>query len=274
MKKFTFVLFLILMFGFEVQAQKEKNVIEINIPRWRVGVEAGVDVPFGSVNKPSQIRENRSYYPNNDYDYYCGLVLDRTLSHVFYFGAKAEYMLHKRWTVTSGLRLSINKSTLTSDRDYFLWKIEETETSANYIKIKNLSQSNYYLGLPIEFKFFPRQKDYSVRQYFIFGTSFNLLASSNNNIDFDNERMEKYSTDIKAQMGTPNVFFSTIYAGVGLKFGKMNHPFGSIEVIAPMIRISGNSKSFVNMEPVGFSFRTILQIPVAKKKLLTYSVKQ
>ena len=186
MKKITFILFLILLFGFKVQAQEIEDVyIDISVPRWRIGVEAGVDALFGSINKPSQIRENKSYYFDNDYDFHCGFVINITKSNLYYFGVKSEYMIKKRLAVAAGLRFSINKSTINSDRDYFLWKIEETETSANYLKIKNLSQANYYLGLPIELKFFPREKDYAVRQYFIFGTSFNFLVLSKNNIDFE-----------------------------------------------------------------------------------------
>jgi len=272
MKKIISILLLILLFGFKVQAQEEEKVIEYNIPRWRIGIEAGLDGPFGSTNKPSQIRENRSYYFDYDYDFHCGFVIKITKSALYYFGVKSEYMFNKRWAVASGLRLSFNKSTLKSDRDFFLWKIEETETSANYIKIKNISQSNYYLGLPIELKFFPREKDYAVRHYFIFGTSFNFLVSSNNNIDFANEKMKKYSSDITAQMETPNLFFNTMYAGIGLKFGKMNYPFGNIEFKFPVLRVSKKSNSFVQIDALGVSLQASFFVPVAKKHKLTYSV--
>ena len=84
--------------------------------------------------------------------------------------------------------------------------------------------------------------------------------------------MEKYSPDITTQMEKPNIFFNTVYAGVGLKFGKMNYPVGSIEFRVPYFRFSQKSNSFVKTEIAGFNIQTSLYIPVAKKHKLTYSV--
>jgi hypothetical protein len=255
-----------------VSAQEEV----ISMPRFRLGIEAGImSVPYASTNKPANIRENRSYsYYSYDYDYYCGFLPDGQDFTLYYFGLKFEYALTKKLAVAAGLRLSFNPSSLDSDRDYFLWKTTEDEINTNYVKITDISQKNIFVGIPLEVKVFPREIDYFVRHYFIFGTTLNFLVSSKNEISYGNNRMEKYNTLISGQIGKPNAFHGYLYAGFGLKIGRSNHPFGNIEVHLPVYvfdnkRLSSFAKA---RETVGIGIRTILQIPLFKNHQFNYQV--
>jgi len=268
MKREITILTFILFFTAQIQAQEE-NVKTVNFPRLRLGIEAGWHFLSGAIDKPVQIRENQSYYYDYDYDYYCGFVSNDKNSNGFYFGIKPEYMFHKRLAVAVGLRFSFNKIRLNSDRDYFLWKISEDEINTNCVKIKDIIQSYYYIGIPVEIRFFPREKDHFVRQYFIGGMAFNFLAASTKEVSFQNSKMEKYTSDVLSQIEKPGKFQYSLYAGVGLKIGKMSHPFGNIEFLFPVIAYGGPYKP----SAFGFGIRTILQIPVFHRHQLTYKVK-
>jgi len=258
------------LFISQVQAQEQQT---LTMPRLRIGIEAGVDLLFGTMNKPPQIRENKSYYSDGDYDFHCGFVRPGYEQSLFYFGVKPEYSLNKRVVVTSGLRFFAYKTSIESDRDYFLWKISEDAISTNYVKIENISQRNYCVGIPMEIRFFPNEKDYMVRHYFVLGTALNFVVFSNKDVAFSNPLMEKYSSDVLSQIGKSNSFHGLVYAGIGLKIGKMGHPFGRIEIHFPSLSFGNrNSETFVKINPLGFGFQTTLLIPIVKKHQLTYTV--
>jgi len=271
MKKMLLVLPLFVLLLIQTQAQEE---ITYSIPRLRMGIEAGVNLLLGEINNPQMIRENQSYYYDGDYDYHCGFVPKGNGNFGSYtFGLRVEYVLKKRLAIASGLRFSFYNANLSSDRDYFLWRVTEDETITNYVKIKNIHQRNYYLGVPIEIKFFPREKDYFVRHYFIFGTSFNFLVASEKNIEFHNKMMEKYSPMVEKHVGKPSFFNGTVYAGIGLKIGKSSYPFGNIDFFFPVLTFhQHNNNSFTTIYPFGFGVRTTFHIPLHKKHQLTYTV--
>ena len=270
MKNSIIITCFIALFITHIQAQEQQT---LTMPRLRLGVEAGVDFLNGTMNKPPQIRESRSYYSDGDYDFHCGFVLPSYNQSFFYVGVKPEYSLSKRFVVSSGLRFFAYKSVLKSDKDYFLWKISEENLNTNYVKIENISQKNYCVGIPLEIRFFPNEKDYPVRVYFVFGTALNFVVSSKEEVVFANPLMEKYSSDVLSQVGDPIFFHGLLYAGVGLKFGRMGHPFGRIELHIPSLAYGKNdSKNFVDMSSFGVGLQTCLLIPIAKKHQLTYTV--
>ena len=270
------ILSFILLFVSQIQAH-DGETITLTTPRLRVGIEAGAAVLFGNINKPEMIRENRSYYhdpEDRDYDYNCGFVSEQQSYGLFYVGLKPEYVLSKRFAVAVGVRFSFYKAVLSSDKEAFLWRISEDERNTNYVKIKNISQKNYLVGVPLEIRFFPNEKDYFVRHYFIWGTTLNFLVTSTTEVEFQNGRMEKYSSDVTDQIGKPNNFLGLFYGGVGLKIGKTNYPFGNIEIHFPVIAYGNNqSKSFAKIEnEFGLGIRATLQLPIFAKHQLTYTV--
>jgi hypothetical protein len=190
-----------------------------------------------------------------------------------YLGIKPEYMLSKRFTITAGIRFFTKKVMLDSDRDYFLWKIFEDEANTDYIKIKSISQRNYYLGVPLEVRFFPNDKDYFARFYIVAGTSLNFLLASKDEVLFSNIAMEKHTSQVLQYIGTPNALWGTLYGGVGVKIGKLDRPCGRIEVHAPVLTYGYNkSNSFTNMDVAGMGFQATFLIPFATKHKLTYTV--
>jgi hypothetical protein len=271
MKKSTVFLMFFVLLLINIQAQEEFNY---EMPRLHLGIELGVNPMFGSINSPSQIRQSQSYYHDVDYDYYCGFVSSQYQDvTAFSFGIKPEYIIQKRLALATGLRLIYCKPILYSDKDYFLWKTNETETSVNYVKIKDISQKNFYLEIPFEVRLFPREKDYIFRQYFVFGTSFTFLLSSTGNVQFQNPNMEKYTSKVLEYIGPPNLFQASIYAGVGIKLGRMKYPFGNVEVHFPTFTFcKAKHNSFTEIGFFGIRFFTTLNIPVNRKQQLSYTV--
>ena len=260
---------LIVLFVAQIQAQ-EKTA------QFHLGLETGFNVFTGQTNKPDMIRENRSlynYYKNYDnYDDYgdYGYIYDFQNVFFTHFGVKPEFRLSKynRFTGAMGIRYSMSISTLNSDGSYFFWKINETETSANYVRIKSITKKNHYIGIPLEIRFFPRKKESFVRHYFVFGKSFNFLIASENDISFVDIEMGKYTSNVKEYLEKPRLFQGNISAGVGLKIGKTNRPHIRVEFYLPAVaygkgKINSFSKSSVL---AGMGMFASLQIPILYSK--------
>ena len=264
----------ILLFVAQIQAQTEEV---FNISRFSMGVEAGMDALFGGKNKLPMIRENHSssYYYDGDEEYHCGFILPSQTINSLYLGLKPEYVISKRFTVSTGIRFSFNKIVYDSDRDYFLWKISEStdENYTNYLKIRDITQKNYYIGIPMEIKFYPREIDAPARQYCKLGVALNFLATSTEDVSFQNPAMNNYTADVLNKIDRISGFHGCVYVGVGFKIGNTNYPFGNIEFHFPVGVFSKNgSNSLVNDEIAGLGFQAALQIPLFKKHQLTYTV--
>jgi len=136
-----------------------------------------------------------------------------------------------------------------------------------------MAQKNVYAGIPLELKVFPREWDFQVRHYCVVGTTLNFLLVSDNSVLFVDPQMRKYTSDVMHSFEKPDNFFVAFYAGFGLKIGNIHRPCGQIEIQFPVFHYGGHINSFariVNMD--GFGLRTILQIPVASERQLTYKV--
>lgn len=261
----------ILLFALLYIQKSEAQKLLFEVPQFRIGVEAGVFNMNGDLVKPSAIRENQSYYDYNfGDDFYCGFVNNVNSLTNYYFGIKPEWSVTHRLTLTSGLRLSIINDKLSSDKDYFLWQLPTNDFYTNFVKINSVSQKKFSIGIPLEVRFYPKQMDCFLRQYFVLGAAFNFNIFSKTTIDFENPTMEKHREGILKTFEKPDVFYSHYYIGVGLKLGKQNHPFGTVEFHIPtLIQSNGKITSFFkthNGVQVGLS--TTLYIPVPTKHKL------
>ena len=115
----------ILCFVVPARAQDDANSEKTH--NFKIGVEFGADSYFGEAVKLDRVRENRSYFHTyEDYDYYCGFVGGNRAMGIVYVGIKPElFFLNNRLGISSGLRFSEYMSSLVSDRDYFLWLLNE-----------------------------------------------------------------------------------------------------------------------------------------------------
>jgi len=271
MKERILISCFILAFAARAGAQTEQTV---SMPRLRLGFEAGMESSFGGIRKPAAIRESQSYYYDYDYNYNGGFIPNNQGVTFYDVGVKPEYSINKRIAVAAGVRFYFNDVTLDSDRDYFLWRVSRQGTSTDYVKVRNVSQKNYYFGIPLEVKIFPREQDFFVRHYFIVGAAFNFLVSSSNGVSFQNPAMKKYTSAVLGQIAKPNTFLGYLYGGFGLKIGRTNYPFGNMEIHFPVYMWGKNrSDSFARVEDsLGIGIQTSLQIPIFRSNRLTYKI--
>jgi hypothetical protein len=246
-------------------------------PRLRLGVEAGVESFFGSNVKPSAIRESQSYYRYryNDYYYDCGYLYNEPAFTRFYFGIKPEYSINHRLAVSTGVRFSYGENSLTSDREYFLWKVEETETSSNYISISCINQRIYNISVPVYLTIYTSRSDIFGRLYGKIGAVVNYTIASDVSVFFVNDAMNRYLPKVTGQFEKPSMICGHLVLAFGIKIGRMKHPFGSMEVQMP-IYLGDNTRvgSLFTVDiPVGIGMQTTLYIPFGKEKL-SYTYKR
>jgi len=260
MNKRMFLLMGALLIFSHLLLAQEDNIIAKKPNLLHIGFEAGVGTIFGDTDKPTMIRENQYHY-YYDYNYY-GSVFNFQESTLYYFGVKPEYTINKRFAVAAGLRLSISKSTLYSDRDYYLWKISETGINTHYVSIESIDQNNFFIGVPMEIRYFTRSRDSFVRHYFVFGASLMFLMASTNNVSFIFPDMNKYRNEINAQLDKPDFFQGYIHIGTGLKIGKSSRPHAYAEFFVPIMVGGGKMNSFTQTYgAAGFGINVTLRIP-------------
>jgi hypothetical protein len=252
-----------------ILASSQERIYEF--PRLRIGIEAGFENQFGSNIKPSAIRESQSFYryEYSDYYYDCGFLYNEPAFARYYFGIKPEYSLSLNFAISAGLRIAYGKSSLTADKEYFLWKVNETESSANYLRIKEVNQSVFNIGVPLYLLLYPNKSDIWGRVYGKVGVVLNFTMASDISVNFVNNQMNKYSNDIKNQFDDPTFLYGQVVFSWGLKLGRMRNPYGSMEFQLP---INFNNKTRLNSlykldSAVGVGVQTTLYIPSGKNKL-------
>jgi hypothetical protein len=263
MKKILLLLFLIIPLALIAQ---DSEIFEY--ARFRLGVEAGVGFLDGKTVAPSAVRENQSYYSDNFYAsdyYYCGYVNDYQSIPHYYIGVKPEFSINNSLSIAVGLRFLYSKSELNSDKDYFLWKVSENGLITNYARVKSVKQNTLYVGLPVEFTVYTYKRDIIVRHFFRTGFNFNYLLFSKTAPYFESEAMNKYAEKVKNDVAAKKRFTPTIFVGTGLKIGRMNKPFGTIEIRVPISFEQGFS-SFAKTT-AGIELSTAVYIPLGKEKL-------
>ena len=189
----------------------------------KVAFEFGTNYASTGLVKPKQIRENRSsgYIYGDDYYSRYGLFGDYTSVNTTYFGIKPEFFLFKnRFGIASGLRFTTASSSLVSDRDNYLWKINEDGLNTDYVTIKDIQHKSYLLGIPLEVRIFPNRRELPLQHYFKIGASFNYRIHSKNEVNFVNKSMEKYDDAVQSQLPDCNALSTFFFGAVGFKIGK------------------------------------------------------
>ena len=260
----------IICFVFPVRAQDDANSKKTR--NFKIGIEFGADLLSGEAVKLDRVRENRSYYHTyNDYDYYCGLVGGNRDMGIVYVGVKPEIFFHNnRLGISSGLRFSEYTSSLISDRDYFLWLLNEDEKNTEYIRIKEIKQRSRYIGIPLEFRIFPNRRELPFQHYFKIGTVFNYRFHSENKIEFQNRQMNQYEELVGNQINdSVNRFSASLFGALGFKIGGFDVgggkkcPYINIEFHFPKVMLNSKSSSFIATD-VGGGIQFSTQIPLGK----------
>ena len=214
-----------------------------------IGLEAGYD--FLSCN-PSDLRNFRgemtAYYSNDVKGFVRGLGDKKHL------GAKFEIRSdNNKLGLSGGLRFtqyvsSIGKNTYyDSPTDFFYYRFRDEYTFSEYFKIRSFSQRSDYLGIPIELRYFPFDQR-KFRVYFKSGAELGFLVDHNTSVDFYNDEMNQYESEVSEDFNKPSSTFTSLYFTGGIQFGRDSKPGLNIEICLPFFFLSGEISGLVKPE--------------------------
>ncbi len=227
-----------------------------------VFVEGGID--FISCESPEKD------YIRGDIDpYNYGYVTDqlRSLLHAEYLGVKLEYrLLNNVIGASGGLRYtrmisSIGKTSYWSDTpDFFYVMYKQEGLTTEYAKVREMIQKTDYVGIPLEFRIYPN-KDWMVNIYYKLGAALNIKVRNKKEAVFYSDAMKSYSDEVNRVTENPGPFHASLFAGVGLKLGKLTKPGGNLEITFPVGILPSGEPGFVTPE-AGGGCQVMFRIPL------------
>ena len=249
----------LVLFPLLLQAQEETKCSD------RIGFEFGGNVFFGETRMPDRVRASKSVYEHDDF--YCGFPDPDQVVEKIYAGIKYEtFFRNDRFGLTAGLRFSQLSSGIKADwnRDYFIWLFRQNETTTDYLSIRKIRQKNYYLGIPLEFRFLLRKRTSSFfNPYFKLGVAVNYCVSTTNSITFFDPAMIQYAGAVSEQIEKPDAFNAWVYPAFGFRFGTMKNIWFNVEAHFPGFLIEDKTLPFIRTD-VGTGLQVSVQIPLAK----------
>jgi hypothetical protein len=106
------------------------------------------------------------------------------------FGVKPEIFLGRnRWGISSGLRFSRYTTALEPRNGAFYWMFRQEGLQTDYLMINKFTQRSYYLGVPLEVRFFPNRRELPVQIYFKAGAAVNYRLHTDNGVTFRDPSM-------------------------------------------------------------------------------------
>jgi hypothetical protein len=256
---FIFILPVLFFSFMQLQAQdKDKHKIH----NFKLGFEIGFSGYWGDVMKPEQVRENYVY---NDYSgcFSFDIAPDQSaIAH--HVGVKPEYFFFRnRVGVSAGLRVSRFSSAFESDNSYpVMWLLRQDNNQTDYVRIRSITQNSYYIGIPLEIRFFPNRRELPFQHYLKFGVAFSYRVYTEYKTAFYDERMSIHAGTVEAQLGKPNVFNSYIYPTFGFKIGRSSSPWVNVDIYCSVL-INQHTISFLK-GGAGVGFQLSVQFPYGK----------
>jgi hypothetical protein len=256
MKKTTLIIVFLMCMCFLAFPLRAQNI--------KLAVEFGTDAYFGDTKKPDKARETKSTSLYSDDDFHYGFIGPEQTTNIFYLGLKSEFFfLNDRLGLASGLRFSHYSTNLDSDRDYFLWQIRQEATYTDYVRIRDITQRSYYLGLPLEMRFFLNKWNRVFRPYVKVGAVLNWRVHTNNAVKFEDRAMNHYEGQVSDGIEPPNRFNAYLYPAMGFKVGRTS--WFNFEIHFPTVMLTpGNSSFFDDYPNIGFGLgvQFLIQIPL------------
>jgi len=231
-----------------------------------IGIETGIDFLTGDLPLKESIRGDVPSYYNTG-------VATKNLSILFYknyFGIKTEIMLFSDKLGLSGgfrftnMHASIGKNSyLTGTSDFFYLLYNQSGNTTEYLKLKDISQTSNYLGIPVELRYLFRNTDIG-RFYIKTGVEFNYRLQTKTNIGFYNEAMNTFQDNVSKMVGQPGSFSSFFYGAFGLRYGKPSKPAINLELCLPTVVLSKATSGLV-IPQSGGGVQVVIQIPIKQE---------
>jgi hypothetical protein len=256
LKIFAALLFLFLING--------KATTQNQCPKY-IGLEIGMYFPSSEIPEKDFIRKETApyYYEESPTE---NIYSSMTLG---YTGIKTEYLLFEnKFGITAGARYTNITSSIgylsdKSDKDFFYILYRQDETNTEYLKIKTISETAEYIGIPLEIRCYPFKPRF-FRIYYKIAADLNFLIQSKTDVVFVNDGMEIFEDAVADKFGKPNSFNSLLTGAIGFRFGKDSRPAFSCEFCFPSSIVTKNCSALVKPKFSG-GFQFNFQIPLNKK---------
>jgi hypothetical protein len=203
----------------------------------------------------------------NYYNYYSDNI--SALSTHFFAGVKYEYrIVENSIALCPGLRYSrveseIGRNGYSQDDEFFYVRYSTSGQSSEFARVRSITQSADFLGIPLEVRFYP-QRERRINIFYKMGGSFNVKLHSSNDIDFYNSYMNRYRSEAIGVVEESFPWYTTLYFGAGIKTFSIRGVGISVECDAPLGLILPKGEYFVN--PVmGGSFQVVCSVPLTRK---------
>jgi hypothetical protein len=251
---FIFALFLLFPLLTKAQGQKKIN-------NFKLGIEFGINSYLGDRALPERIRE--SNHKGTDARLFENSSFEQS-AEAFYLGVKPEIFLFKnRLGISSGVRFSLSSSTFDAEGSYFLWLLRQKDVRTDYVRISSLAQRSYFIGVPLEIRFFPAPRE-RYRQYYLkLGASLNYQVLTHCDTQFRDPAMQVHTEIIEDQFSRLSIFNSYFYPAIGFKIGNPSSCWMNVEVHFPGFLIDPQAASFLKTG-IGLGFQFSIQIPLGK----------
>jgi hypothetical protein len=249
----TLIFFALLALSPLLAAQTGKHNI-------RIGFETGVTGYFTNVAKPAQLRE----VSNDSHILFSRINLTMTSNVI---GVKPEIFLGRnRLGIAAGLRLSRYVTTFETNNGPFYWMLRQEGLQTDYLTIDKFSQQTYFLGIPLEVRFFTNRRELPVQTYFKIGSTFNYKLQTNNNISFADPAMRKHAGAVGDGLAEVDRFHVYVYPAFGFKIGRYRNghsPWFNVEINIPGMLFNPKISSF-SRSSAGFGAGFTVQIPLGQ----------
>jgi hypothetical protein len=130
---------------------------------------------------------------------------------------------------------------LTQGVNYFYFLYRQDDQNTYYARVKSIMQTSSYLGLPVEFSFFPLENSRSYRFYMKMGAEMDFRLNTNTNVHLMNEVLESLEEQVAAQVSIPSAVGFSIYNSFGIRAGVPGKPTFSIELLIPVFNTNPGS---------------------------------
>jgi hypothetical protein len=183
-------------------------------------------------------------------------------------GIKYEALrINNRISLLAGIRFSeFVQNTgkwdlLTEGPNYFYFLYRQDDQNTYYARVHSILQTSSYLGLPVEFSFFPIETYHYCRFYIKMGAEIDFRLGTHTNINFKSDGFEFMEAQVAAQVSKPSVIGFSIYNCVGVRAGAVGKANFSLELLIPVLNTNpGSSGLLKNRFGTGLQFSYYIPI--------------
>jgi|GEM_PF-2205689 len=244
MRKLTFLLLAILSINMNAGAAKNYNAFNVGI---------GYNFVDLTTEMIDNVRAYKNDYGYDWYDCYYGNLSFESVGSG-YLNFSFEHYFTYKVSVASGLRLSMMKSSYSTDNDFFYYKLKEDGYNTYYYRVNSIDQNSFFAGIPLEFRFTTRADGRPTPYLRACAVlNFNVGNVTKAHMNSDDSKKSK----IEDKVGSPDFFSMPAYIGVGWMFGHKNSI--SAEFQFPYFVVFGSMSPFGKTDGIGCGFQITYQ---------------